>query len=77
MNKVHYISHKISVVMLSLLLDSPVNAAEAASPAKVDRPIKETELSTITLTQEAEHRLGLVVAAVERRELECGNWLAK
>ncbi|MEQ1559745.1 MAG: membrane fusion protein MtrC [Methyloglobulus sp.] len=68
MNEFHYISYKISVVMLSLSLGSPANAA-APSPAKVDHPIKETELSTITLTQEAEHRLGLVVATVERREL--------
>jgi len=43
---------------------SPVQA-----PAKVDRPAKETELTTITLTREAERRLGLVTATVARRQL--------
>jgi hypothetical protein len=68
MNNFLTLSYKVSVVALIILLSPTVKAA-TPSPAKVDHPIKETELSTITLTQEAEHRLGLVVTTVECREL--------
>ncbi len=68
MNNFNAITCKFSVALLTLLLSSTVNAA-APSPAKIDHPVKETELATITLTPEAEHRLGLVVTTVERREL--------
>jgi RND family efflux transporter MFP subunit len=40
---------------------------KAAAPAKVEGARKETELATITLTPEAEARLGIEVAKVERQ----------
>jgi len=46
-------------------------AAETKNPpAKIAHAVKEVELATITLTPEAERRLGVVVAAVERRKME-------
>jgi hypothetical protein len=39
------------------------------APAKVDQPVKETALTSLTLTPEAERRVGLVTAPVERRNL--------
>lgn len=68
MNNFNAITCTVSATLLTLLLSSTVNAA-APSPAKIDHPAKESELATITLTPEAEHRLGLVVTTVERREL--------
>jgi membrane fusion protein, heavy metal efflux system len=40
---------------------------KAGAPAKVEGAVKETELATVTLTPEAEKRLGIEVAKVERR----------
>ena len=39
------------------------------APAKVANPTKESDLATLTLTPEAEKRLGIETAAVERRKL--------
>ena len=47
--------------------DTP--AAKAAAPAKIDNPVKEASLTSITLTAEAEKRLGLATAPVEKRLL--------
>jgi hypothetical protein len=49
-----------------------LNAAEPgkASPAKVANPGKEADLATLTLTPEAEQRLGITTAVVERRKFE-------
>ena len=44
-------------------------AAKAAAPAKIDNPVKEASLTSITLTAEAEKRLGLATAPVEKRIL--------
>lgn len=41
--------------------------AKTAAPATVSAPVKEADLSTVTLTPEAEKRLGIVTVAVERR----------
>lgn len=41
-----------------------IAAEQKTSPAKVENPVKETELSTITLTQEAEERLKIAVATI-------------
>lgn len=43
---------------------------KATPPAKVDRPVKEIDLNTITLTEEAERRLGIKVEAIEKRAIE-------
>jgi membrane fusion protein, heavy metal efflux system len=42
-------------------------AAPAAKPASVTAPVKEAQLTTVTLTPEAEKRLAVMTAAVERR----------
>jgi membrane fusion protein, heavy metal efflux system len=46
-----------------------VAPAKPAAPAKVAHAAKETDLNTIELTPEAEERLGIETAAVERREI--------
>lgn len=40
------------------------------SPAKLDKPMKETDLATITLTEEAVKRLGIATAVIEKRKVE-------
>lgn len=44
-------------------------APSAPSPAKVAQVVKETELNTITLTAKAEERLGIKLAAAERKKV--------
>lgn len=39
------------------------------APATIDHAVKESDLTSITLTPEAEHRIGIVTAAVERRRV--------
>jgi len=51
----------------------PLVAAESAkfpAPASVSNPRKEADLTTITLTPDAERRLGIETSPVERRTLE-------
>jgi RND family efflux transporter MFP subunit len=43
--------------------------AKPAAPAKVAQPVKETQLNTVVLTPEAEQRLGVQTAEVQRRPL--------
>ncbi len=60
----------LALIAVQYALDLP--AAEPGhlpAPAKIDRPVKEAELATITLTAEAERRLGIAVAPVEQRKL--------
>lgn len=42
-------------------------AEKPPGPAAVDKVVKETDLNTVTLTEKAEERIGLTVAAVERK----------
>jgi RND family efflux transporter MFP subunit len=42
-------------------------ASKADAPSKVSAPTKEADLATVTLTPEAEKRLGVALAAVERK----------
>jgi RND family efflux transporter MFP subunit len=49
---------------------TPQAPAAAAKPASVKSPVKEAELTTVTLTPEAEKRLGVVTVAVERRSVQ-------
>lgn len=42
---------------------------KAAPPARIEAPVKETELTTVTLTPEAEARLGIKTVPVERKAL--------
>ncbi|HEY0657308.1 MAG TPA: hypothetical protein VGD05_02485, partial [Pyrinomonadaceae bacterium] len=53
-----------SIVFSSIGCGGKTAAEQKTSPAKVDNPVKETELSTVTLTPEAEERLKIVVATI-------------
>lgn len=62
---------------LSLALASAgANAAEPGPPpARIDHPVKESQLATLTLTPEAERRLGIVTVPAERRNLARSRFL--
>jgi membrane fusion protein, heavy metal efflux system len=47
----------------------PAEVKKAEPPAKVGNPVKETELGTITLSPEAEGRLAIKTAVVERKKV--------
>lgn len=55
--------------VLSLAACGAKDGAKSASPAKVENATKESDLTTVTLTEDAEKRLGIQLAAVERRLL--------
>ncbi len=62
----------LPVLCLSLLAALPAFAAEPVAskfpaPAKVMTPTREADLASLTLTVEAERRLGIATAAVERK----------
>lgn len=67
------IPRKRTFTALMIVICSAASLAAEPGPtqtaAKIDRPIKEAELTTITLTPEAERRLGVVTAPVEQRKL--------
>src|SRR4030042_3153043 len=48
----------------------PAPKEKAQPPAMVENPVKETDLTTITLTPMAETRLGIETATVEVRSVE-------
>ena len=52
------------IVLAAVGCNRSAPTAGNASPAKVQAPVKEAELTTITLTPEAEKRLGIETAAV-------------
>ncbi len=65
------------IVLIAILASAPgcggskSSAAKAPAPAKIDNPVKETDLTTLTLTSEAVARLGIetvksAVASVPR-----------
>ncbi len=56
-----------TAVLLTALLLPAADAPKAAGPAKVGTLIKESDLNTITLTPQAEQRLGIATVAVERK----------
>jgi len=49
--------------------DAPAIATAAAKVAKVANPVKESELASITLTAQAEQRLGIATSTVERKKI--------
>ncbi|HTD68604.1 MAG TPA: membrane fusion protein MtrC [Candidatus Limnocylindria bacterium] len=60
-----------SLLVALALVGLPAFAAEPKNPpAKVTNSVKESELTSITLTPEAEKRLGVEMAAVERGKVE-------
>jgi len=58
------------VLVLSLLACQARQAPAPPAPVKVDNPRKESELTTVTLTDKAEARLGVKLAPVERRPVD-------
>ncbi len=48
----------------------PAAAAKSQPPATIENAVKETSLTTLTLTSEAVKRLGIELAAVEVRSIE-------
>ncbi|OQW72894.1 MAG: membrane fusion protein MtrC, partial [Proteobacteria bacterium ST_bin11] len=54
-----------------LLLASNLSAAESTSPppAKIEHPVKESDLTKVVLTAEAANRLGIVTTKVVKRPL--------
>lgn len=54
-------------VILALVACGAAPALADEAPARVIHPVKEAELATVSLTPEAERRLGIVTAPVERR----------
>ena len=48
----------------------PESKDKPPPPAQVQNPVKETDLTTVTLTTEAESRLGIQTTAVEYRSVE-------
>ncbi len=74
MNRTEFLSMNILTPLCAYVIAAGVLAAAESTklpaPAKVANPAKEADLTTITLTPEAEKRLGIVTAPVERRKLE-------
>lgn len=75
---------RIAGVVLTLALAALVGAAawwlvthkpespkadKPPGPAAVEKVVKETDLNTVTLTEKAEERIGLTVAAVEKKDV--------
>lgn len=61
------IHSSILCAVLALQACSGEPAAKPQAPATISHPVKESELTTIALTPEAEQRIGIVTAVVERR----------
>jgi RND family efflux transporter MFP subunit len=61
----------IAVLMMTWgCTKEPKSKAKPPSPAKVQNAVKEKDLTTITLTEDAESRLGIQTATVEYRAVE-------
>lgn len=58
------------LVLAGCQSESKPAVTAAAKPAAVKSPVKEAELTTVTLTPEAEKRLGIVTVAVERKRVQ-------
>ena len=67
------ISDLTAAVLVFLIFSLPsAQAADshaAAAAAKIANPVKEGELTTVTLTPQAEQRLGIVTAVVEKKKV--------
>lgn len=61
--------HLILAALCILLLSPAGIAAQKETAATVENPVKESELTTIRLTQRAEERLGIETVYVETRDL--------
>jgi RND family efflux transporter MFP subunit len=63
------ISIATAVLLAAACATDEAADTKAAPPAKIDAPVKEAALATVTLTPAAEARLGIKTAAVERKAL--------
>ena len=63
----------VALLLVAILMtncgDNKTSATNAAPPAKVANAVKESELATVTLSPEAEQRLGVETAPVENRQV--------
>ncbi len=64
------LSHLLSIGLLAALPLLAADSGKFPAPAKVAVPTKEADLANITLTADAEKRLGITTVAVERRKME-------
>lgn len=63
------IRHFFIVVSCALLLPVAAGAVTTKSPADIENPVKEASLTTITLTEKAESRLGIETAVAISKQL--------
>jgi len=59
-----------ALLALALLLGCGTDTEPSQAPAHVENPVQESDLTTIHLSPEAEHRIGIEVGAVEERALQ-------
>jgi membrane fusion protein, heavy metal efflux system len=59
----------LALAGLARAADPPPDSKAASGPARVENRVKETELTTVRLTPEAENRLGIRTTAVTKRQM--------
>jgi len=57
----------IAVNPFLVLAAEPVGSSKSPAPAQVSRSVRESDLNRVTLSPEAERRLGIVIQTVERK----------
>lgn len=65
LSSLRFLSFFAAISLRVFAADTP----KAAGPAKVEKAVKESDFNTITLTPQAEQRLGIVTVAAERRSV--------
>ncbi len=61
----------MAAALVSGCSDNGASQIKSPPPAKVENAVKESDLATVTLSPEAEQRLGIETAAVEKRKVAC------
>jgi len=64
-SKQHAYSRLPSFLVLAFLSGCGAESSQSEEPAHVENPVQESDLTTIHLTEEAEHRIGIELGAVE------------
>ena len=64
-----FASFAAAAALLTALAAPAADALKSTNPAKVGTLVKEGDLNTITLTPQAEQRLGIATVAVERKSV--------
>lgn len=66
-DKIHFVVFVIAIALSNnACVWTSTKAQKPVPPAKVENPVKESDLTTVTLTPQAEQRLGIQVATVDR-----------